>query len=315
MTAADDKRAARSPLDSIETIADQLCSTVDGDFNVRIASTDPHPSIQKLALMVNFLLDNVRRSMDASEAQREELLLAKERAEDADRAKTGFLSVVSHEFRTPLNGVLGGVHMLRQLEAPEAHAAADIIDKSGRRLLDMVDDLFLYIQVASQGRAELKTSPVTAAPLLAEAAALANDTLSNRGVTLETRCDPGLTLDLDERIAARALAGLVENAALASNKGDTVRMEARPTDDGAIIEITDSGCGMDEETAMRAETAFSTASQSSKRSHDGLGLGLPLARGFAELHGGGLSLDSRAGRGTTVRLTFPGKAAQTAAVA
>lgn len=315
MTGKPGNEGVPDPLQSVETIADQLCSTVDGDFNVRIAVTDPNPAVQKLALMVNFLLDNVRRSIDAYETQQHELMAAKERAEDADRAKTGFLSVVSHEFRTPLNGVLGGVHLLRNVESPEAKAAADIIDQSGRRLLDMVDDLFLYIQVASQGQAEIITAPTDIGPLASEAAAFAADTLTTREVTLEIQCEEGLLLDLDNRIAARALAGLIENAALASDKGETIRLAARSGDDGAVMEIIDSGCGMDEEMARRAATAFSTASQSSTRSHDGLGLGLPLARGFAELHGGRLEIESRIGEGTAVRLHFPRPADAAAAVA
>jgi len=313
MTGQPDNEDKRNPLESVETIADQLCSTVDGDFNVRIAVTDPNPAVQKLALMVNFLLDNVRRSIDAYETQQHELMAAKERAEDADRAKTGFLSVVSHEFRTPLNGVLGGVHLLRNVESPETRAAADIIDQSGRRLLDMVDDLFLYIQVASKGEAEIITAPTDIGSLASEAAAFAADTLTTREVTLEIQCEEGLLLDLDNRIAARALAGLIENAALASDKGRVVRLRAWRGDEGVIMEISDTGCGMGADMAQRAATAFSTASQSSTRSHDGLGLGLPLARGFAELHGGRLEIDSTVGEGTTVRICLPAAADNNAA--
>lgn len=295
----------QSLADSIEQIADQLCSTVDGDFNVRVATADDHPSVQKLALMVNFLLDNMRRSITAAESQNVELHTAKTRAEDADRAKTDFLSVVSHEFRTPLNGIFGGVNMLRAASAPDTAVATDIIDQSGRRLLTLIDGLLLYIRVTSEGPSG-DVLPVKAVGLCEQVAALCGPGLQSCQVTLETVCDPALSLLLDEEVAAHALAGLVDNAARASAPGDTVRLSIDEQDDGVVITIADQGIGMDADLAARAASAFASATNNPSRSRDGLGLGLPLARGFAEFHDGELEIESRTGAGATVRIRLPG---------
>ncbi len=295
---------------AVDGISDQLCRTVDGDFNLRIAAPDSHPSVQKLALMVNFLLDNVRRAMAAQEVQTRELAEAKARAEDADRAKTNFLSVVSHEFRTPLNGVLGGAHMLSRSEDPVAGAAANIIEQSGKRLLDLVDELLLFIRVASGEETELALREASAEALLAQACELASGTLASRKASLETECAPGLVLLLDQRIAARALAGLIENAALASDAGQTIRLSAFMTGRDAVITVADQGCGMSEDETRRALAPFAQAREGATRARDGLGLGLPLAIGFAELHGGKLEIDSTPGEGATVRLVLPSKAAR-----
>lgn len=298
---------------AVDGISDQLCRTVDGDFTVRIAAPDSHPSVQKLALMVNFLLDNVRRAMAAQEAQTRELLEAKARAEDADRAKTNFLAVVSHEFRTPLNGVLGGAHMLSRSVDPVAGAAANIIEQSGQRLLDLVDELLLYIRVASGEETELSLRESPAETLLAQASQLASGTLTSRKVRLETECEPGLVLVLDQRIAARALAGLIENAALASRAGQSIRLAAATTPKDAIITIADQGCGMTAEETRRALAPFAQAGEGATRARDGLGLGLPLALGFAKLHGGKLEIGSASGEGTTVCVRLPAGSVRSAA--
>lgn len=254
----------------------------------------------------------VARDQRAELASRESLRAAQARADIADRAKGQFLANISHELRTPLNAIIGFSEILRDellggLGVPQYREYAVDIHEGGLHLLRLVNDL-LDIARMDAGELDLRESWVDMSVLVERCERLLRQKAAERGVPLRTDVAPvGLRVLADEVRVKQMLVNLIGNAIRFSDRGEqvtlTTRLEAGSGD--LLIEVADHGIGMNVEAMRIALEPFAQVEGGHNRRQPGAGLGLPLAKGYAEAHGGTLSLRSTPAIGTTVTVRFP----------
>lgn len=246
--------------------------------------------------------------------QREaELHGAKELAEVASRTKTEFLANMSHELRTPLTAIIGFAEVLEgEMFGPHTNPAykeyaADIRD-SGMHLLEIINDI-LDVSKIEAGKVELHEEAVEVDRLVEAALTLVRERADEGGLTLVNKVVAGPLLVVDPRLLKQILVNLLSNAVKFTPLGGTVTVESgRLADDnGFALRVSDTGIGIAPEDIETVMLPFRQADGTLSRTHEGTGLGLPLARSLAQLHDGDIVLSSEPGVGTTASLLLPAK--------
>ena len=316
MTNADSNNQPDVLRAAIESVADQLCVAVDGEFDFRVKVEGVDPSIEKLQMLVNFVLDAARRSVQAEQDLNEELRSAmtqvKEslsKAEAANQAKSDFLANMSHELRTPLTAILGFTDILKESAIPNQHDALSTVKRNAEQLLNIVSDILDLSKVES-GEAQIIIGETETIPLLQE---VTNGHLSaarKKGIDLSccTRTPIPEIIHTDGLRIRQILTNLVGNAVKFTDQG-YVRLEAgfqrRPVST-LIIDVIDSGMGISPQHQKQIFTAFAQADTSATRSFGGTGMGLTISRSFAQLLGGDVTIvRAKFGSGSVFRLQIP----------
>jgi signal transduction histidine kinase len=244
-----------------------------------------------------------------------ELARANQRAEDQARAKAALLAGMSHEIRTPLTGVLGFAELLGERSdlPPEAREHARAIESAGRHLCCLVDDI-LDLAKLEAGALTIKPAPVDVPALLREAAGCLADRAHAKGlelhVELDPRIQPGLLVD-GPRLR-QVLQNLLSNAVSYTHAGRVslvlTRLSEEPDSQSLLIEVRDTGCGMDPGIQEQLFETYGRARSGPAAQGPGTGLGLLISQRLAVLLGGELGLDySVPGLGSSfyLRLTLP----------
>jgi signal transduction histidine kinase len=240
-----------------------------------------------------------------------QLIDAKNSAESASRAKSEFLANMSHELRTPLNAIIGFSEILKQETlGPLGHDSyrsyvADIRD-SGIHLLRIINDI-LDLSKVEVGKLSLNEVPFDPREAVESCLRIVRERAANGSINLIPDLAPSLpTLNADERMVKQILLNLLSNAIKFTERGGSVSVSVRAgADDGLIISVADTGIGIAAEDIGRALQPFIQIDSSLQRKFSGTGLGLPLARSMAQLHGAKFEIESAVGKGTTITVTFP----------
>ena len=234
-----------------------------------------------------------------------ELYEAKEAAEAANRAKSDFLAVMSHEVRTPMNGILGMAQLLLMpgLTEEERQDFARTILNSGQTLLTLLNDV-LDLSKIEAGKLDISNSPFDPAQILHEAAALFAGNIQEKNLDVQVAWlgASGGRYSADAIRIRQMLTNLVSNAVKFTAQG-MVRLEAREiAEDPARLmmefSVSDSGIGISADKQALLFQPFSQADSSTTREYGGTGLGLSIVRRLAELMGGEAGVESEPGKGS-----------------
>ncbi len=253
-----------------------------------------------------------RQHLEAeNRAAYETLRAAKDAAEAASRAKTEFLANVSHELRTPLNAIIGFSElMLNGARGPVTNPdyqgyLKDIFD-AGADLLRLINEI-LDLSKAEAGKLELIEDTVEVTSVVRAVTRLVGPKVDAAGLSLETILpDIPPLLFCDRLKMKQILLNLLSNAVKFTEAGGkiTVTLGIDP-ERGLFVSVRDLGIGIAEADIPRVLQPFIQVDSALSRTHNGTGLGLPLASAMIELHGGKLTIESEPGQGTLVTAFFP----------
>jgi PAS domain S-box-containing protein len=241
----------------------------------------------------------------------ESLRSAKEAAEVASRAKSHFLANMSHELRTPLNAIIGFTDVMRMgllgpVENPEYRAYVGDIHGSAQRLLEVINDILDMSRIET-GEVELHEAACNIEELFESAQRIVHTRVEARGIKLSVDLSPRLPrVHADKRKMKQILVNLLGNAVKFTPPGGRVRLTASlGSDGGVVLAIEDNGIGIPADQLERVMEPFAQVEADLDRRFEGVGMGLPLSRGLARLHGGDLALESQPGKGTRAVITLP----------
>jgi two-component system cell cycle sensor histidine kinase PleC len=243
-------------------------------------------------------------------AREEALTQAKMLAEQANRAKTDFLSTMSHELRTPLNAIIGFSDLMLTgvfgpIGSPKYLEYAKDVHHSGHLLLDMINEI-LDLSKIEAGRYELYPEDVDVAFIVEDCLGILSVTAQQRDVALTSTVSGLLSVTVDDRAIRQILLNLLSNGVKFTPPGGRVNLDATTASDGMVaITVTDTGIGIAAADLDRVFEPFRQANASVSRAREGTGLGLPITKRLVELSGGRLTLESQVGLGTTVTVWLP----------
>jgi PAS domain S-box-containing protein len=253
-------------------------------------------------ILIGFV--KVTRDLTERRKQQQALLAAKEAAEEASLSKSAFLANMSHELRTPLNAIIGFSEILeREMFGPLGNDRyrdyVACIAAGGNHLLTLVNDI-LDLSKLDSGTLLLEMEEVDLPALCAQAVRMVEPQALSAEITLVLAETAPARIKGSPRRLLQILLNLLSNALKFTKSGGTVSLSVRETRDHTELIVSDTGIGMAAADIPRALSIFGQIDSEHARKYPGSGLGLPLAKRLAELHGGVLELESVLGRGTTV---------------
>lgn len=242
---------------------------------------------------------------------------AREVAERSNRAKTEFLANISHELRTPMNGIIGLAELLHhETLTPDQRSLLDPLRISANDLMLQIDHL-IELSALEAGHIKMKPDPFLVHELLDSLISAQRKPAADKGLAIELEADPALpdVVIGDLRHLRDIFQHLVGNAIKFTDHGH-IRVAARLKEqqqESVRIEfsVTDTGPGINAETLRAISGLLVQADGSSIRRHGGIGVGLPICRKLIELMGGELQIDSQPGSGSTFSFVVPFALAET----
>ncbi len=274
------------------------------DYSKR-ATTGGADEIGLLGAALNEMLEQIQHRDGA-------LRVARDRAEDANRAKSTFLANMSHELRTPLNAIIGYSEMLTEdaQDAGQEAAVANLkkIHSAGKHLLSLINDI-LDLSKIEAGKMELFLEDFELRQTIDDIVTTVKPLLEQNDNRLKVECDAGIGIvHADVTRVRQVLFNLLSNACKFTEAGQiglVVKRESRPGGDLIRFAISDTGIGMSAEQVGKLFKAFTQADASTTRKYGGTGLGLVISRRFCQMMDGDISVTSALGKGTTFTAHIP----------
>lgn len=333
----DYRLGANDGLDLLKTALAQGCSApiiiltgmLDPNIDNAALYSGAADYLVKDEVTAPLLVRSIRYSLEhARRAERERALIrqqeALKQAQDLNRMKDDFLTVISHELRRPLTSIIGWVQMLRTRKLDEATTVCGLatIENCAKAQAQLVDDL-LDISRTIMGKLRIEQLPVDLVTVVESAMRGLQDGARAKEISIRTIIEGGSYLISGDPLRLQQVCWhLIANAVKFTPRGGQIEVELRREGEQAVMEVRDNGYGISAEVMPHIFERFRQADSSNSRLHGGLGLGLAIARSLVELHGGQIEAHSAGldqGATFTVRLPLyeklPYKVAQAAAAA
>ncbi|HUR97090.1 MAG TPA: PAS domain S-box protein [Pyrinomonadaceae bacterium] len=282
-------------------IKDEVLGTLEVQAHADGAFNDEHAvALEMAANLAAVAIENVRL-IDTEAA-------AREAAEFANRAKDEFLSVLSHELRTPLNAMLGWVRMLKAgvLDEENSERALEVIERNTRLQGSLIEDLLDVSRIIS-GKMRIETELVDLVSVVKTASETIRPLADAKEVSYRfEHHEEAVFLTADSVRLQQVVSNLLQNAIKFTPAGGGIEISLARIETNAVLEITDTGVGIEAELLPHIFDRFRQADASARRNFTGLGLGLTIVRNIVELHGGSIDVSSDGkDKGSTFTLTLP----------
>jgi signal transduction histidine kinase/CheY-like chemotaxis protein/HPt (histidine-containing phosphotransfer) domain-containing protein len=300
------RRLVLRPLDRLIAATRRIAG---GDYGER-ADIHSVSDLERVAGSFNEMAEAIESDVAARERAEHEAVEAREAAEHANRAKSTFLAAMSHELRTPMIGVTGMLEVLAQSDlSPSQRQMVATADSSAHSLLQIIGDI-LDLSKIEASKLELSTTTVNLRDVIRACAETFVHTASVKGLLL--------TWNVDERLAGahvcdalrlrQVVSNFLSNAVKFTEVGG-IEVHVRVLDDAVDaqrieISVCDTGIGIDSEQQRRLFEEFAQVEGTTSRRFGGTGLGLVISKRLAVLMGGDVTMESKVGEGTTMRLVL-----------
>jgi len=252
----------------------------------------------------------LKNEIQQREIAEDELKVALVEAGQANAAKDQFLSIMSHELKTPLTAIIGFSEIMsdpkyRKLSVAEYADYSDVILRSSNHLLETINNILLLSQMQAK-EYQLKEETLCVEELINECMFVLSGEASKAHVRLSKPLLGSTTVFADQRLVKQIVLNLVSNGIKFARDGGAVTcsLDVNPVQ-GITILVSDTGVGMTSDEAKLALEPFTQLSDAKSRQKMGAGLGLTLVKRFTELHNGAVEITSQRGKGTDVRIIFP----------
>lgn len=237
-----------------------------------------------------------------------ELIKAKEKAEESDRLKSAFLANMSHEIRTPMNGILGFADLLKQpqLSGEQQYEYINIIEKSGVRMLNIINDIIDIAKIES-GETKVVVTETNINDLMNDLLLFFKPEVEIKGLSLISKAalpPESEFLATDREKVYAILMNLMKNAIKFTDQG-FVEVGCELKNEVLEFYIKDTGIGIHEERHQAVFERFVQADIADKRAFQGAGLGLAITKAYVEMLGGNIWFTSEAHKGTVFYFTLP----------
>lgn len=307
---ATEKVAAGELTTRVETDAVNEVGTLADSFNRMVSELSyTRARNQQLLDELKQLNENLERRV---EQRTEELKVARDQADAANRAKSDFVANLSHELRTPLTSISGFSEALQEkyfgkLNKRQADYVKYIQDNS-QHMLSLISQI-VDLEKIETGKTEIEISNVRIKKLLANSLSMIEDKAADQHITLDCQLalEIGeLEIRADEPKLQQVVINLLSNAVMFTPDGGHIIVRAKLADKQLIVEVEDTGVGIAPENQQKVFDDFFQVKSESKDKTPGLGLGLGLSRRLVEMHGGKIWVESEGeGRGTRFIFTIP----------
>ncbi len=253
---------------------------------------------------------NSRDISDRKKAQ-QQLIKARDLAEDINRVKTALLANMSHEMRTPLTGILGFASILESdIEDPEHRKMAGRIQSSGRRLLETIESILDLARLEAE-QVDIHPEEVNIIDEVSRAMDMHIRTAEHKGLSFEVKSEfDRLPVHVDRQLFNRVLYNLLSNAFKYTDRGK-VSVIVSVADDQygkwLQVDVKDTGVGIEKEFLPKAFEEFQQESTGFSRKFEGTGLGLTISRRLVEIMGGTITAESEKNKGSTFTIRLPYK--------
>ncbi len=238
----------------------------------------------------------------------EELIKAKEKAEELSRLKSSFLANMSHELRTPMVAILGFAELLSErLTDPEEKEMAETINKGGRRLTNTLN-LILELSRVEASKTEVHITPVNISDTSSSLVKLYKQAAIKENLKLISDLNPEVIALVDITMFEKIVDNLLQNAIKYTHKGEVKVMtgyEKTNQDEYAFMKVQDTGIGIPEKMLESIFEPFRQVSEGRNRHYEGTGLGLSITKKYTDLMNGYITVDSKLGKGSTFKVIFP----------
>lgn len=258
-------------------------------------------------LMLNYKVKDKTKVLNK---KNEELIIAKEKAEESDKLKTVFLQNMSHEIRTPMNGILGFLSLLKdsQLNDEDKNDYIDIVNKSGERLLNTINDIIEISKIESNQIA-VHQSEVNVTEIMNFFLGFFREKAKQKGLLLhisqQLPKDKSI-VETDKNLLCSILTNLINNSIKFTDKG-SIEFGNYLDDNNLVFFVKDTGIGIPADRIEAIFERFVYAEMKLSRPHEGSGLGLSIVKSYISMLNGKIWVESEVDKGSTFFFSIPYK--------
>ena len=251
---------------------------------------------------------SVRENVTEKKKMLQELVVAKERAEESDLLKSAFLANMSHEIRTPMNGILGFLSLLEEpkISSEQRESYFEIVKKSSERLMNTINDIIEISKIES-GQVSVNEDDVNINEMLHYFYGFFKPEAAKKGLyfrSFNTIPPENAVIKTDKNKLESILGNFISNALKFTSQG-YIDIGCTIENDNVLFYVKDTGTGIPDERIEAIFDRFVQADLSISRPHEGSGLGLSISKAYAELLGGEVNVESEYGKGSVFYLSLP----------